>query len=228
MPGGIGLVGGDEFRQGCEEMDRAIMGLSGQTPAQVLIVPTAQRQGPDKAASDGIRHFASLGAEASPVMVLDRAHASDPRYIQSLEGAGVIYLTGGSPDHLLYTLRDSDFFRAVLAAVEQGAVLAGSSAGAMVLGSWMRRPGNGEWVEGLGVVPGMAVLPHHENRNPAEVSRQLQGQAPDNITLLGIDARAGCIGGSGNWRVVGSGKVVVYQGDTWDVYNSGQQLTSEV
>ena len=33
MPGAIGLVGGEEFRRGCEEMDREIMRASGEEPA---------------------------------------------------------------------------------------------------------------------------------------------------------------------------------------------------
>ena len=41
MAGQIALVGGDEFRIGCEEMDHKIMSASGRFPARVLVVPTA-------------------------------------------------------------------------------------------------------------------------------------------------------------------------------------------
>ena len=34
MPGDIGLVGGEEFRVGCEDMDREIMRVSGQQPSE--------------------------------------------------------------------------------------------------------------------------------------------------------------------------------------------------
>ena len=53
MPGQLALVGGDEFRAGCEEMDREIMRASGHDPAKVVIVPTAAVTGPAKAANDG-------------------------------------------------------------------------------------------------------------------------------------------------------------------------------
>ena len=140
MAGDIGLVGGEEFRVGCEEMDREIMRASGQDPARVVIIPTAAVTGPEKAANDGVRHFSSLGGAAESLMVLERDHADDAGLAGSLSGAGVIYFTGGSPDHLLTTLRDSLLWRAILEAVDQGAVLPGSSAGAMVLGELMRRP----------------------------------------------------------------------------------------
>ena len=228
MPGDIGLVGGEEFRVGCEDMDREIMRASGQDPARVVIIPTAAVTGPEKAANDGVRHFSSLGGDAERLMVLDRSHADDAGLAGSLVGAGVIYFTGGSPDHLLTTLRDSLLWRAILEAVDQGAVLAGSSAGAMVLGEMMRRPRLGGWVDALGVTPGLAVLPHHEGSDPAQTSSQLQSQTTGGLTVLGIDARTGCLGRPGSWRVVGSGRVTVYQGASRQVYDSGAHLPGDV
>ena len=69
-----------------------------------------------------------------------------------LDGADVIYFTGGSPEHLHSVLARSPLLDAVKAANAAGAVWAGSSAGAMVLGSGDadgRRPGRpcqpGRW-----------------------------------------------------------------------------------
>ena len=228
MAGEIGLVGGEEFRVGCEDMDLEIMRASGQDPARVLIIPTAAVTGPAKAANDGVTHFGKLGAEANQLMVLDRSQSGDMEFIQPSQGQGVVYFTGGSPDHLLETLKDSQLLRSLLEAVQGGAVPAGSSAGAMVLGSMMRRPRGGGWIEALGVVPGAAVLPHHERSEPAETSRQLQGQVPSELVVFGIDARSGCLGRPGSWRAVGSGKVTVYRGRDWQVFSSGESLPADV
>ena len=228
MAGEFGLVGGEEFRTGCEEMDREIMRASGQDPARVVVIPTAAVTGPAKAANDGVTHFGGLGGDAVQLMVLDRSQADDPSFVAPSADAGVIYFTGGSPDHLLETLRGSHLLRIILSAVDNGAVLAGSSAGAMVLGSFMRRPRGGGWVEGLGIVPGVAVLPHHERQDPEQTSQSLRGETPTGLTVLGIDARTGCLGRPGQWRVVGSGKVTVYQGGQWAVYRAGDSLPSDV
>ena len=209
MDGDFALVGGEEFRNGCEDMDREIMRASGGSPSTVLIIPTAAVTGPAKAANDGVTHFRSLGADASQLMVLDGSQANNAEFVAPARSASVIYFTGGSPDHLLSTLKDSILLRAIMEAVADGAVLAGSSAGAMVMGSLMRRPQSGGWVEGLDIVHSVAVLPHHERSDPAETSRQLQSQAPKDITVLGIDARSGCIGRPGRWRAVGVGKITV-------------------
>ena len=228
MSGVFGLVGGEEFRVRCEDMDREIMAASGQSPANVVIVPTAAVTGPAKAANDGATHFASLGGKTSRLMVLNREDAFNHELVQGIEGAGVIYFTGGNPDHLLAALKDSPFLEAIMRAVEEGTVLAGSSAGAMVMGAMMRRPRLGGWVPALNITPGIAVMAHHENSNPAETSRELQGQVPDGITVLGIDARSGCLGSPGNWKAVGSGNVTVYRGSKWRVYHPGETLSEPI
>jgi len=224
MSGQIALVGGDEFRPGCEGMDREIMRASGKDPAKVVVVPTAAVTGPAKAANDGATHFGALGGDSSMLMLLERSHAEDPEFFSAATLADVVYFTGGSPDHLLETVRESRFLAAILASMAGGAVLAGSSAGAMVMGSMMRRPSGGGWVEALGLVPGVAVLPHHERRDQAETSKELQQSAPSGLTFLGIDARTGCLGTPENWRVVGFGRVTVYQGSDWQVFNAGDKL----
>ena len=228
MSGQICLVGGEEFRTGCEEMDRQIMLASGHSPAKVVVIPTAAVTGPAKAANDGVTHFAKLGGDSSQLMILEREQADDPEFVQPSREAHVVYFTGGSPDHLLATVRGSRLLEALVESMNDGMVLAGSSAGAMVMGSMMRRPRAGGWVEGLGLVPNTAVMPHHENRDPAETSRELQEQGPAGLTVLGIDARSGCLGSPGAWRAVGSGKVTVYRGRDWQVYQSGQELPPDV
>ncbi len=237
MAGTIALVGGDEFRVGCEEMDREVMRASGRhtpergNPASVIVIPTAAVTGPAKAANDGVTHFAALGGSASQLMVLESSHANDADFVAAVSDADVVYFTGGNPDHLLETLRGSTLLRLLTEGLEHGLVLGGSSAGAMVMGSVMRRPplydggdGKDRWVDGLGIAPDICVLPHHERRDPAEVSAGLRQSAPAGVVYLGIDARTGVIGGRDNWRVSGFGKVTVYRYGDYVVYGTGEQL----
>ena len=163
MSGRLALVGGDEFRQGCESMDATILvwRMRRFEHPVVLIVPTAAAfENPARAADNGVRHFRSLGADASPLMVLSHDDAMDAGMASEIESADVVYLTGGNPAHLLDSLQDSLLLDAIQSSLESGGTLAGSSAGAMVMGSWMRF--RGEWTRTLGVAAGMATLPHHE------------------------------------------------------------------
>ncbi len=228
MVGRLALVGGDEFRPACEDMDRVILEAAGKERPETLIIPTAAAfERPDLAANNGVRHFASLGADASPLMALNRDDADDPAMTARIGGADVIYLTGGNPAHLLDTLQDSRLLDAIRAAVERGAILAGSSAGAMVMGSWMRF--RGRWRETLGIAEGIATLPHHERADPETVLASLSVSL-DLRAVFGIDGGSGVMSGPngpndvGGWTALGSGGVTVYQGGAWRRYASGERF----
>ena len=222
MAGSIALVGGEEFRRYCVDMDRDILAATGKDQARVMVLPTAAVTGPVKAAHDGVTHFTGLGGDGQPLMILDSEQANDPQMVERLAGADVIYFTGGNPNHLLETLQDSQLLTGIMEAMNGGAILAGSSAGAMVMGSVMRRPRADEWVTGLGIAEGICVLPHHERSNPDQVAEQIQERLSDALTVLGIDAQTACLGSGGDWRVTGHGKVTVYRPGGWRQFEAGE------
>lgn len=228
MEGNIILAGGDEFRRDCVSMDKQILSSIPKERPRVLIVPTAAVTGPQKAANDGVVHFSGLGADASSLMVLEPEDANDESLASQVLDCDLVYFTGGSPDHLLSTLKGSKLLANLHAALESGTVVGGSSAGAMVMGSRMRRPRMGEWVEALGIAPGVAVLPHHERSDPATVCRELAGSAPEGLVFLGIDAQSGCFGRPGSWQAVGPGRVTLYRGGSWEVFGEGGALPPEI
>ncbi len=220
------LVGGDEFRASCATMDRHVLAATGAVTPRVAIVPTAAAfENPGLAASNGVRHFAGLGASAFGVDVVRREDAENPRIIAQLNGADVIYFTGGSPEHLRSVLADSPLLTAVVQACEGGAVWAGSSAGAMVLGSVMRRPSSGSPVSpALDIVPNVMVLPHHERSDPNVVAEQLSGSATFGLMVLGIDGGSGVFLDTDGAAALGSGNVTVYQSGEWRRYAAGDQV----
>ncbi len=224
----LALVGGDEFRPGCEEADRAIIEATGKERPVTLVIPTAAaRQAPERAADNGTRWFSTLGADARSLMILDRADATNSSISQrTVMDADIVYFTGGDPLHLLRTLRESRLMNIVNAAYLAGTVIAGSSAGAMVLGSYMRF--RGEWHEALGMARGIAVLPHHENADPAAVSEELSDSTPDDIdAVFGIGARCAAVRTSNDpdeWKIFGPDRVIVYRKHSWLALESGRQF----
>ena len=227
MAGMIALVGGDEFRRYCGDMDREILAESGKESPRVVVLPTATaNSAPVKAAHDGVTHFNALGGSAHPLMILDREQADNQEMVDRLGGADIIYFTGGNPNYLLETLQGSLLLTAVTEAVSRGATLAGSSAGAMVMGTQMRRPRGEEWVQGLGIAEGICVFPHHERSKPEEVADQLEDRLAGGLTIFGIDGQTACLGEPGRWRVAGYGKVTTYRRDGWKIYQPGETIES--
>jgi cyanophycinase len=221
MPGLIALVGGNEFRPECEAMDRSLLARIGTNPRVIILPTAAARENPGLAAENGIRHFQRLGARAEAAMVLDSGTARDGKWLDLIRKADLVYLTGGDPVHLLETLGNSAAWEAALEVWKRGRSLAGSSAGAMVLGGRMWAPGQG-WREGLGLLPQIAVIPHHSRLAEAWKARDMFASLPGKITLVGIDEATALVGPP--WEAAGIGKVVIYGPDQPAAFTQGQPV----
>src|ERR1035437_826821 len=231
----IALVGSGEFTRAMEDVDRGLLADTGRTDPRVAIVPTASW--PDgqavfmRWAAMGEAHFAALGAVPVPVLIHDRAGADDTDAVAELETADLIYFSGGKPGHLLAALQDSAAGAALRAAHERGAVIAGCSAGAMVMGSHQVRFGSRRflqmpvgWEDALGLVPGIVVMPHYD-AIPETLIAPLALAVPDGSTLVGIDESTALVGRDGTWHVARSGRVTVWRGSRRERHRAGSVVS---
>ena len=223
-PSLVALVGGDEFSPHCLEMDTRILSLikplSGSP--KVAIVPTAAAfQRPDLAAENGIKYFKSLGADSYAVSILSKSDANNDKFFPDLKEANLIYLTGGDPNHLVSVLRNSIILSLIGALATQGCFIAGSSAGAMVLGNQMFHRGV---TTGLSLIGDIITLPHHENSDPASIHKSIVSLLPRNSKTYRIDGGTGLIFTGSGTEILGKGTVTSYNRDGWTVSTS-QQIT---
>jgi cyanophycinase len=208
MPGTLALIGGNEWRAGCE-FDRELLELSGGD--EVLVLPTAGAyEHPDRIIEAAERWFGELGAKVRPLRVLTRRDSVDEANAAPIRDAAFVYLSHGSPMHLRSVLKDSPVWEALVGAWHGGAVLAGSGSGAMVLCDPMVDPRGGAITLGLGLMAPVAVIPHHDTWSEDKAKRTLH-IAPAGIPIAGIDERTALIRSpEGAWRTVGTGEVVVF------------------
>ena len=223
MTGLIALVGGNEFRRDCEPMDRALLARLGSEPSVVIVPTAAAHENPGKAAENGVRYFRRLGARAEAAMIIDANTARQASFVAQIRNADLVYFTGGDPVHLLETMCDSPAWKAALEVLDRGGAIAGSSAGAMICGGQMWAPGDG-WREGLGLVPQIAVIPHHATLAARWNADRIRATLPAGITLVGIDEATALIGSGQSWQVIGPGEVVVYRAESPSVFTSGQSV----
>ena len=220
------LEGGSEFGGGMSEPDLRAIELAGGPGKPICIIPTAAApdNNHERAGRNGLNWFHGLGAaNVRSVPLIDKASANyDPEINRSLRAARLIYLLGGFPGYLVETLSESRGWQSALAAYQDGAVLAGSSAGAMVLCQYLYDPSQKKVIPGLNLLPNTCILPHHNTFGKGWVAR-LQEELP-NVILVGIDEQTGMIddGPEGSWTVYGTGKVTIYRDDTINMYHSGK------
>jgi cyanophycinase len=210
------------------DADLRAIELAGGFDAPIRIIPTAAA--PDnnhqRAGNNGIRWFQSLGAkDVLSVSLLSRIRADDKNIARSLREAKLIYLLGGFTHYLAQTLKGSLAWEAVLEAFQEGAVIAGSSAGAMVMCEFYYDPGAGRVHEGLNLIPSSLVLPHHNTFGKSWAPRLLK-KIP-NVTLIGIDEQTGMIddGDDDPWNVYGRGVVTLYRNEEVTIHQAGKSFS---
>ena len=219
MSGVVALLGSGEFSSAVESIDRELLAATGRRRPRVAIVAAAMAPHGDaafeRARELGRQHFAALGAEVEALGLRTREQADDPAQVQAIGEADLVWLTAGRPDHLERVLRDTAGERALRAAHERGAVVAGCDAGAAVLAGHRfvlrRKPWPIRWLPALGLVPGAAVAAAYDAVPEAIVLMSLV-RAPRGETIVGIDRETALLGRDGHWQVQGHGRVTLWRG----------------
>jgi len=207
-PGPIALVGSGEYLPVMADIEAGL--LAGRAPRYAQLATAAVPDGPsvvERWHNLGIEQAQRLGVEPVILAVSDRNDADNEEIAAKVAGAGLVYLSGGNPGFLADTLRDSLVWKAIVAAWRDGAALAGCSAGAMAMTSWvpsLRHPRQGG-TNGLALLPHLRVIPHFDffaSKVPDLVTRFLLPHDPA-ITVIGIDEETALVGGPTQWTVQG-------------------------
>ncbi len=217
MKGLIALLGSGEYLPVMNDVDRHLLDsvVADGRPPQVVCLPTAAGEEGDESVNRWLRmgqeHFEALGARVYPLPIIDRASADDPQYEPMIEGADLIYFSGGNPLYLYETMNGSRTWAAAHRAWERGSVYAGCSAGAMILAKRLpnfRKLGAGT-VDGFGTVSADYVMPHFDHAGPFKfLVNLLRRGMKDGEYMLGIDEDTALVGTTGGaWRVMGVGTV---------------------
>jgi len=234
MNGLINLVGSGEYLPVMNDIDRHLLdslNLNGRKPRVVCLPTAAGREGDasvNRWSSMGIEHFQKLGAEVSALRIIDRASADEAQWESLLEEADLVYFSGGDPGYLYQTMNGSRAWRAAQRAWERGAIYAGCSAGAMILGKRMPSFRLAGTQEGFGLVPATFIIPHFDAIpgiwKPLVFA--LQKQLKKGERMIGVDENTALVGRLGSeWTVMGQGKVHIFTRKGNMTFTNDQTLT---
>jgi cyanophycinase len=219
-PGAIIAIGGAEAKLRRRSVLRAFVTEAGGPRAKIAVVPSASSLGPEVV--EVYRAvFGSLGAgEVIAVRPESRAEAQNGRWAPALDDVTAIFMTGGNQLKLSNFITGTPFGAAVHAAHRRGAVVGGTSAGASILADYMIAFGSGgstpkqrmsQLSAGLGLVRGVVIDQHFEQRNRYGRLLSLIAQSPS-LLGIGIDEDTAAVIRGSVLDVVGRGSVTIVDG----------------
>jgi len=210
MTGVLALVGGGEWSDGCS-FDGDLLEASGGAHVAVLPAGSAYED-PAALVARARSWFGGLGAEVLEIPVLMRPDAYAGEAVDVVRSASFIYLAGASPMHLRSVLKGTPVWDALVAAWRDGAVVAGSAAGADVLCDPMVDTRGGAFTVGLGLVEGLAVIPRANTWSHDKIHRTV-ALAPPALDVAEVpEATALLRAPDGTWSSAGVGDVIVHRG----------------
>ena len=195
--GTVIVIGGAEDKVRDRVILSRFVALAGGDQATIVVLSTASSLGTE--AGDRYRRvFSELGArEVRPLHTVTRQQANDEAGIAAVKEATGVFLTGGNQLRLSSTIGGTRIAEAIHDRFEAGAVIAGTSAGASAMSSHMIAFGASgatpkqrmaQIAAGLGVLPGVIIDQHFQQRNRLGRLPSLIAQNPSLLGLVDDEA----------------------------------------
>jgi cyanophycinase len=212
------VIGGAEDKLRQRQILARFVALAGGRDARIAVISTASALGEE--ATELYRSlFRAMGVrEVRGLRPLTREEADDPRLCGLLEDATAIFMTGGNQLRLASVIGGTLLGRTIIERHEHGTVVAGTSAGASAMSDYMVSFGTSgatpkqrmsQLSAGLGLLPGVIVDQHFEQRNRIGRLLALVAQSPA-LLGMGVDEdTAALIRPSGVLEVIGKGSVTI-------------------
>ena len=219
--GSLLIIGGHEDKVGECLILRQFIDMAGGRNSRIVVIATATGQ-PRIVGNEYRQLFSSQGAAAVTIMaVADRETANQKEQAEVIKQATGIFFTGGDQLRFTSILGGSAVDAAIRAAFRQGAVIAGTSAGAAVMSETMIVTGNSSdtpkkssliMAQGMGFLTEGVVDQHFAQRG--RINRLLEAVAQNPHVLgIGIDEDTALVVGPDRLcRVIGSQTVTIIDG----------------
>jgi cyanophycinase-like exopeptidase len=231
------LLGSGEFEPWSAEVDRRLLERT-ERVGPVLIAPAASAPEGEEVfqrwATMGLEHYSGLGIAAEVLPLRTREDALREDAAAKLEGASMIFFSGGNPTYLAAILADTPFWAALLTAMDAGLPYAGCSAGVACLGE--RAPDSAVedftkdfWKPGLRAFPRVVFAPHWDALDSFApgLTELFAGSISDGERLFTIDENTAVVGDGRRWTTVGSGAARILESGSWRTFPSGEGFSSD-
>lgn len=200
------------------------MELAGGPDAPIVVIPTALTS--DKLEPADLERFRNsfIRRGFKNVTVLhtrDRKVANSAAFYEPLKSASGVWFSGGRQWRHADSYLDTKTHKAFFELLDRGGVIAGSSAGATIQGSYLARGDTkantimmGDHEEGLGFMTNVAIDQHLFARNRQFDLFEILHNKPG-LLGIGLDENTGILVEGDQFTVIGQSYVVMYDGTRW-------------
>lgn len=218
--GPLMVIGGAEDKTGSRQILARFAKLAGGAAARVAVVATASSLG-DEIVDAYREAFAAVGVtDVVAPRPRTRAEATDPELVSDIDRATAVFMTGGNQSTLSGVVTGTPFGEAIRSAHARGAVVGGTSAGASAQSEHMvafGAPGTtpklrmAQMSAGLGLLPGLVIDQHFDQRNRYGRLLSLVAHAP-HLLGMGVDEDTAAVITDMTMEVIGRGAVTLFDG----------------
>lgn len=217
-PGHLLIIGGAEDKLRQRQILSRFVSLAGGSEGRVVVVSTASSLG-DEATELYGSVFMQLGVpEVIGLRPITREEANDPALAAQVRNVTGIFMTGGNQLRLSSVVGGTALGRMIVERHRHGVVVAGTSAGASAISSHMVAFGTSgttpkqrmtQMSAGLGLLPGVIIDQHFEQRNRIGRLLALIAQSPAMLGMGVDEDTAALVSPSGLLEVIGKGSVTI-------------------
>ena len=218
--GQLMVIGGGEDKEGDCQILKEFVRRAGGEKGTLAILTTAT-DSPEETAKEYTEVFRRLGAKnIKPINVSARTDASKPQYCEIVERASGIFFTGGDQLHITSLMGGTDLQKSILKTYANGTIIAGTSAGAAMMGNSMiisgdsdenPRMGGVEIAAGTDLIIGCIIDTHFSQRGRHGRLLAAIAHHPQDIGF-GVDENTAMIVDKDKFKVIGEGAVTVIDG----------------
>ena len=154
----IAITGSGEYLEPIRKFDKILLERLNDSP-RVLTFSTAaglesdvRRQYWENLA---INHFKALKVNHINLDARNREDLNSKNVLETVSSSNFIYFSGGNPNHLYSSIKDSHFENELKELLNRNGIIAGCSAGAMIFGNKMIKG------YGLNYIKNSIIIPHY-------------------------------------------------------------------
>jgi len=200
-------------------------GLVGSIESNIVIIPTAMEDKYIDSERDIDflkKPFTEIGFKNISIVHTREINIANSDSLNDvLLSADGVWITGGRQWRLAKAYNGTKIQSSLKTLLNQGKVVAGTSAGASIMGDILVRGDSknstimlGDYQNGFGLISNFAIDQHHIARNRQFDMFELKKEKP-NALGIGIDENTGIVLNDNKFRVIGKSYVTVYDNTRW-------------